>query len=49
MATFGPTPEANPFEKLSIFLLFRFLVFIAYKGIFLFYNIVKRIFLAYIT
>ena len=47
IAIFGPKPWVNPFGKMSIFRLFELLVFIAQKGVFLFYNIVKDIFLAY--
>ena len=49
MAIFGPIPWVNPFGKTSIFRLFQLPVFIAYKGIFSFKNIVKDIFLAYIA
>ena len=49
MAIFGPKPWVNPFGKMSIFRLFELLVFIAQKGVFLFQNIVKDIFLAYIA
>ena len=49
MAIFGPKPWVNPFGKMSIFRLFKLLVFIAMKGIFSFYSIVKDIFLAYIA
>ena len=48
MAIFGPKPWVNPFGKTSIILLFERLVFIAYKGVFSFYNIVKVILMAYI-
>ena len=34
MATFGPKPWVNTFEKISIFPIFEHLVFIAYKGVF---------------
>ena len=34
MAIFGPKPWIDPFEKTSIFPLFRLLVFIAWKGVF---------------
>ena len=34
MAIFGPKPLVNPFKKMSIFQLFPFLVFIAWKGVF---------------
>ena len=47
MAIFGPKPWVNPFGKISIFRLFELLVFIAQKGIFLFQNIVKDIFLVF--
>ena len=49
MANFGPKPLPNPLEKISIFRLFKLLVFIAQKGVFSFQNIVKYIFLAYIA
>ena len=49
MVIFGPKPQVNPFGKVSIFGLFKVLVFIAQKGVFLFQNIVKNIFLAYIA
>ena len=49
MAIFGPKPWINPFEKMSIFRLFELLGFIAYKGVFSFYNIVEDIFLTYIA
>ena len=48
MAIFGPKQWVNPFGKISIFRLFSLLVFIPQKGVFLLYNIVKDIFLAYI-
>ena len=34
MAIFGPKPWVNPFGKMSIFLLFKLLVFIAEKFVF---------------
>ena len=46
MAIFGPKPWVNPFGKMSTFRLFEFLVFVAWKGLFLFWNIVKDILLA---
>ena len=49
MAIFGPKPWVNPFGKMSIFRLFELLVFIAQKGVFSLQNIVKDIFLAYIS
>ena len=49
MAIFGPKPWVNPFGKMSIFPLYKLLVFIAQKGVFPLQNIVKDIFLAYIT
>ena len=49
MAIFGPKPWVNPIEKMSIFRLFRFLVFIAQKEVFSFQNIIEDIFLAYIA
>ena len=48
MAIFGPKPWVNPFGKMSVFRLLELLIFIAYIGVFLFQNIVKDIFLAYI-
>ena len=45
MAILGPKPWVNPFGKMSIFRLLEPLVFIAKKGVFLFQNIVKVIFL----
>ena len=47
MVIFGPKPWVNPFEKMGIFRLFELLVFIAQKGVFSLYNIVKDIFVAY--
>ena len=49
IAISGPKAWVNPFDKLSIFALFELLVFIAYKGVLSFYNIVKDIFLASIA
>ena len=49
MANFSPKPWTNPFGKKTNFRLLELLVFIAEKGVFLFYNIAKHIFLAYIT
>ena len=49
MAIFGPKPQVNPFGKMSIFRLFQLLVFIAQKGVFAFYNIVKDICPAYLA
>ena len=49
MAMYGLKPWVKPFGKVSIFRRFELLVFIAQKGVFLFYNIVKDIFLASIT
>ena len=46
---FGPKPWVNPFGKMSIFLLFDLLLFIAQKGVFSIQNIVKDIFLDYIA
>ena len=48
-AIFGQQPSVNPFEKMSIFRLFELLLFIALKGDFSFWNIVKDIFPAYIA
>ena len=47
MAIFGVRPWVNPLGKMSIFRLFGLFVFIALKGVFQFYNIVKHLFLAY--
>ena len=49
MAIFGPKPSVNPFGKMSICRLFELVVFIAWKGVFSLQNIVKDIFLGYIT
>ena len=49
MAIFGPKPWVNRLGKMSIFRLFGLLVFMAQKGGFLFQNIIKDIFLAYIV
>ena len=49
MAIFGPKPWVNPFGKMSIFLLFELLDFIAQKGVFSFQNIIKDIFVPYIA
>ena len=49
MVIFGPKAWVKPFGKMSIFGLFELLVFIAYKSVFWFQNIVKDIFLAYIA
>ena len=49
MAIFGSKPWVNPFGEKSIFRLFELLVFIALKGVFSFYNIVKDIFPPYIA
>ena len=46
MAIFGPKPWVNPFGKISIFRLFELSIFIAQKGVFSFYKIVKDVFLA---
>ena len=34
MAIFGPKPWVNPFGNISIFRLFKLLVFIAWRGVF---------------
>ena len=47
MAILRPKPWVNPLEKMSIFRLFELHLFIAQKGVFLFQNIIKDIFLAY--
>ena len=49
IAIFGPKPWVNPFGKISFFPLFKLLVFIPQTGVFLFQNIIKDIFLAYIA
>ena len=49
MAVFRPKPLVNSFGKMSIFRLCQLLVFIVYKGVFSFQNIVKDIFLEYIA
>ena len=49
MAIFGPKRCVNPFRRLSIFRLFELFVFIAWKGVFSFQNILKDIFLAFIA
>ena len=48
-AIFRLIPWINPFGKRSIFRLCELVVFIAYKGVFSFQNIVKDVFLAYIA
>ena len=48
MAIFGPKPWVNPYGKMSIFRLFKLLVFIAQTGIFSFQNTIEYIFLVYI-
>ena len=49
MAIFGPKPWVNQFAKMSIFKLFKLVVFIAQKGVLSFQNIVEDIFLACIA
>ena len=49
MDIFGPKPWVNHLGQMSIFRLFELFAFIAQKGGFLFYNIVKDIFQASIT
>ena len=49
MAIFGRKACVNPFGTMSIFRFFELLVFIAQKGGFSFQNIIKDIFLAYIS
>ena len=44
MAIFGPYSWVNPFEKISIFGIFKLLVFIALKDVLSFQNIIKDIF-----
>ena len=48
-ANFGQKPWVIPFGKMSIFRLFELLVFIGYKGVISFLNILKDILLAYIA
>ena len=48
MAILRPKPWIKPFGKMSIFRLFVVLFFTAQKGVFLFQNIVRDIFLCYI-
>ena len=49
MAIFGPKPRVNPFGKKVNFSTLKLIVYINQKGVFSFQNIVKDIFLAYIT
>ena len=49
MGIFGQKPWVNSFAKMTIFRLFELLVFIAYRGISSFQNIIKDLFLAYIA
>ena len=49
MAIFGPKSWVNPFGKMSISRLFELVFFVAKKGVFSLYNIIKDIFLAYIA
>ena len=49
MAIFEPKPWVNPFGKISIFPTFELPVFIAQKDVFLLQNIIKDIYLAYIS
>ena len=49
MVIFRPKPWVNLFGKMSIFRLFGLPVFVAQKGVFLFQNIIKDIFQAYIA
>ena len=49
MAIFGTKSQVNPLGKMSIFRLFKLLVFIAQKGVISFYNFVNAIFLAFIA
>ena len=49
MAILRPKPWIKPFGKMSIFRLFVVLFFTAQKGVFLFQNIVRDIFLCYIA
>ena len=49
MAILGPKPWVNPFGKMSIFRILEILVFIAYKGAFSLWIIVKVIFLTNIA
>ena len=48
-AIFKPKPWVNHFRKMTFFRYFEILVFIPQKGVFPFQNIVKDIYLAYIT
>ena len=49
MANFEPTPWTNPFGTLSIFRLLELLGFLSQKGVFSFQNMIKHIFVAYIS
>ena len=49
MAIFGPKPWVNTFAKITIFPLFELLVFIAQNAVFSLQNIIKNIFLDYIS
>ena len=49
MAIYRTKPWVNPFEKMSIFQLFKLCVFIAQKRVYWFQNFEKHIFLAYIA
>ena len=49
MTTFGPKRWTIPFGKISIFRLFKLLVFIAYKGFFFVVEYRKTRFLSYIA
>ena len=42
MAIFGPKPRVNPFGKISVYRLFKLLVFIAEKGVFFVLEYRKR-------
>ena len=49
MGIFKAKPWVNPFGKMSIFRLLELLIFIVWKGVVSFYNMIKEIFLAYIA
>ena len=49
MTIFGPKAWVIQFGKMPILRLFELVVFIAQKGVFFFWNIVKDIFLAFIA
>ena len=49
MANFRPKQWTNPFPKISIFRLFKLLVFVTQTHVFSFQNIVKHFFVTYIA